>query len=57
MSFPLYLVGFLVFTIGVALGAYYLNVPARWIVVIVVVLAGLGIVSGVTNTRRRDPPA
>jgi uncharacterized membrane protein YiaA len=57
MSFPLYLVGFLVFTIGVALGAYYLNVPPRWIVVIVVVLVGLGIISGVTNTRRRDPPA
>jgi hypothetical protein len=57
MSFPLYLVGFLVSTIGVALGAYYLDVPPRWIAVLVVVLVGLGIVSGVTNTRRRDPPA
>ena len=57
MSFGLYLVGFIVLTIGVALGAYFLHVPPKWIAVIVIILIGLGILTGVTTTKRRDPPA
>jgi peptidoglycan/LPS O-acetylase OafA/YrhL len=56
MSFGLYLIGFVVLVVGVAFAAHLMNVPARWIGVIVLILLGLGIVTGVTTTRRRDPP-
>ncbi len=55
MSFALYLVGYIVLIIGLVMGAYLLHVPPRWIGVGVVVLLGLGILTGVANTRRRDP--
>lgn len=43
MSSPLYLVGYAVIIFGLALGAHYLKVPTRWIVVGIIVLAGMGI--------------
>lgn len=55
MSFGLYIVGFIVLIIGLAMGAYLLHVPARWIGVGVVVMIGLGILTGVVSTRRPDP--
>jgi len=55
MSFALYLVGFLVLIAGLAYGANLLHVAPRWIVVGAIVLAGLGIVTGVARTRQRDP--
>ena len=55
MSFGLYIAGFIVLIIGLALGAYLLHVPPQWIGVGVVVLVGLGILTGVTTTRGRDP--
>jgi multidrug efflux pump subunit AcrA (membrane-fusion protein) len=39
---------------GLAYGAALMHVPAHWIVVGAVVLAGLGIVSGVKTTRQKD---
>jgi hypothetical protein len=54
MSFALYLIGYLVFILGLAIGAHMLHMPPRWIGVGVLVLAGLGIVSGVARTRQRD---
>ena len=54
MSFALYLVGFLVFIAGLAMGAHMLHVAPRWIGVGVVVLTGIGIITAVTHTRRRD---
>jgi hypothetical protein len=53
MSFGLYIVGFIVLIIGLALGANLLHVPPQWIGVGVVVLIGLGILTGVTITRQR----
>jgi hypothetical protein len=55
MSFSLYLIGFIVLIVGLALGAHLLHVPPRWIGVGVVVMAGIGIISGVNHTRRPDP--
>jgi hypothetical protein len=55
MSFGLYMAGFIVLIIGLAIGASMMNVPPRWIGVGVVVMIGLGILLGVTTTRRRDP--
>ncbi len=55
MSFGLYILGFVVLIVGLAIGAYLLHVPARWIGVGAVVFAGIGIISAVSNTRQRDP--
>jgi hypothetical protein len=54
MSFGIYVVGFIVMVIGLAMGAYLLHVPPRWIGVGVIVMIGLGILTGVTSTRQRD---
>jgi len=55
MSFALYILGYLIVIAGVALGAYYMHVPHHWIAVIVLILAGIGVASGVSHTRSRDP--
>ena len=55
MSFALYLIGFIVLIAGLALGANMMHVAPRWIAVGAIVLAGLGIVTGVARTRQRDP--
>jgi hypothetical protein len=55
MSFGLYMVGYVIFIIGVALGMHLLHIPQNWIVVAVIILFGLGILMGVGSTRRRDP--
>lgn len=55
MSFTLYVLGYLIVIVGVALGAHYMHVPAHWITVLVLILAGMGVASGVSHTRRRDP--
>ena len=57
MSFSLYMVGYIIFVAGLAMAAHLLHVPPRWIGVGVICLAGLGILTGVTSTRHRDPPA
>jgi hypothetical protein len=54
MSFALYLIGFAIFLGGVAWGLSVAGVPALYIGIAVVVLLGLGIVSG-TKTRGKDP--
>ena len=55
MSFAIYVVGFIIFIVGLSIGAHLLHVPPHWIAVMDVVLAGLGIMSGVRGTRQRDP--
>ena len=55
-SFSIYLVGFIVLIVGLAIGAYLLNVPAAWIAVGVIVLLGLGILRATSKTKPRDPP-
>ena len=54
MSFGIYMIGFVIFTIGLALGAYLMHMPPKWIGVGVIVLVGLGILLGVTRMRRPD---
>jgi len=53
-SLSVYLLGFLVLTAGLAMGAHLAGVPAAWIGAGGVVLLGLGILLAVTKTRRRE---
>ena len=55
MSFGLYVIGYLILIGGLVYGATLMHMPTHWIVVLAVVLAGLGIVTGVKNTRQKDP--
>jgi hypothetical protein len=55
MSFGIYLAGFIVLIIGLAIGAHLMHVSNQWIGVGVLVLVGLGIVKAVASTRQRDP--
>lgn len=55
MSFALYAVGYLILIAGVAYLAHLMHIPQTYIVAVVVILLGIGVVTGVTNTRRRDP--
>jgi hypothetical protein len=55
MSFAIYLFGYIVLIIGLAIGAHLLHVPPRWIGVGALIMAGLGILTGVARTRQRDP--
>lgn len=56
-SFALYLVGMLVLIGGLAYGAHLAGLSTQWIAVGAVVLLGIGIVSAVSRTRVKDPPA
>ena len=55
MSFALYLLGFVIFVAGVAWGLSVAGLSTTYIAIAVVVLLGLGIFTGVTRTRTKDP--
>ena len=55
MSFGIYMLGFLILIIWLSIGAHLMHIPSQWIGVGVVCLVGLGILLGVTSTKRRDP--
>ena len=55
MSFGIYILGYIILIIGLALGAHLLQVPQKWIGVGVVCLVGMAIIHGVTATRHKDP--
>ena len=57
MSFGIYLVGYVILIIGLALGAHLLNVPPQWIGVGALCLIGFAVLHGVTATRQKDPSA
>lgn len=52
-SFGIYLVGFIILVIGLALGANLAGVPPMWIAVGVICLIGIGILSAVKKTQGR----
>lgn len=51
MSSTIYLVGYAVIIVGLALGAHFLRIPTRWIVVGVLVLVGMGL-TGLAKSRQ-----
>ena len=55
MSFALYALGYIIVIAGVAYMAHLMHLPQHWIAAIVLILVGIGIVTGVMNTRQKDP--
>ena len=55
MSFGLYAIGYLILIAGLAYLAHLMHVPQHYIVALVIILAGIGVVTGVQSTRQRDP--
>lgn len=56
MSFGLYMLGYVIFIIGLAAGAHLLHVAPQWIGVGALCLLGVGVAHGVTATRQKDSP-
>jgi hypothetical protein len=56
-SFGIYIIGFVILIVGLALAANMLGVPSVWIGIGIIVLIGIGILSGVGRTKRPDPPS
>jgi hypothetical protein len=56
-SFATYVIGFTIVIVGLAFAANLLGVPTIWIGIGIIVLIGIGILTGVTRTKRPDPPA
>jgi uncharacterized membrane protein YiaA len=57
MSFGIYIAGYVILIIGLAIGAHLLHAPPKWIGVGVLCLIGIAIIHGVTATRHKDPPS
>jgi len=55
MSFGLYALGYIIVIIAIIYIAHLMHIPQNWIIGIALLLAGIGIVSGVQTTRHRDP--
>jgi hypothetical protein len=55
-SFGIYVIGFVIVIVGLALAANMLGVPSMWIGIGIIVLLGIGILTGVSRTKRPDPP-
>ncbi len=55
-NFGLYLVGFILLIAGVCYGAYLLGVPPVWIGVVVLILAGIGVMSAIKRTQGKATP-
>jgi membrane-bound acyltransferase YfiQ involved in biofilm formation len=55
MSFGIYAIGYLILIAGVAYLASLLHIPQTYIVATVIILVGIGILTGVQNTRGKDP--
>lgn len=55
MSFSLYLLGFVILIGGVAWGLIVAGIPPLYVGIACVILLGIGILTGVTRTRPKDP--
>jgi len=55
MSFLLYIIGYLIFTGGVAWALSAANVPGLYITIACMILLGLGMMAAVSKTRTKDP--
>jgi uncharacterized membrane protein HdeD (DUF308 family) len=54
-TFAVYMIGFIMIIGGLAYGAYRLGAPQIWILIGSIILLGLGLTTGASRTRHRDP--
>jgi hypothetical protein len=54
MSFGIYAVGFVIIMIGLLYMAHLMHIPQHYMIAGGLILAGLGVVTAVQNTRQRD---
>ena len=57
MTFALYVLGFVIFIGGVAWGLITAGVRPLYVIIACVILLGIGILTGATRTRAKDPSA
>ena len=57
MSFLLYIIGFIVVIAGLGWLATVMGVSQTYILIGAVILLGFGIITAVSRTRHKDPPA
>jgi hypothetical protein len=57
MSFALYILGLAVLVGGIAWALVVAGISATWIAILCLVVAGIGIMTAVSRTRAKDPPA
>jgi hypothetical protein len=57
MNFWIFLAGFAIVIGGVAWGLSVAGLSTTYILIICVILFGLGVLTAVTRTRQKDPPA
>jgi membrane-bound acyltransferase YfiQ involved in biofilm formation len=55
MSFLIYLIGFAILIGGVAWALVTAGVPHLYVIISSVILLGIGILTGVSQTRTKDP--
>jgi hypothetical protein len=55
MSFAIYAVGYVILIAGVAYLAHLVHIPEHYIIAIAVIMLGIGVVTGVSTTRHKDP--
>ena len=54
-NLTIFIIGFVILIAGLAYGASMAGMSPQWIAVGVAVLAGIGVVMGVTKTRTKEP--
>lgn len=55
-SFGIYVIGFVIVIVGLALAANMLGLSGTWIGIGIIILVGIAILTGVSRTKRPDPP-
>lgn len=56
-SFVVYLLGYALVTVGVIYGMHVAGIGQRWMVVVVLIMAGLGIVYAFSRSRSDESPS
>jgi len=56
MTFLIYVIGFVLLIAGVAWALAVAGVATVYIAIVCLILLGLGVLTGATRTRHKDPP-
>ncbi|ADV67626.1 hypothetical protein [Deinococcus maricopensis] len=56
-NFMIYMIGIIVLIVALFIAGNTFGWPQSYVLIGAVILLGIGILAGVTSTKRRDPPA